>query len=221
MGQSLAVERTMNSKNRICLWYNGTALGAARFYADTFPDSSVGRVLYAPGDYPAGKEGDVLTVEFTVAGIPCLGLNGGPAFTPNEAFSFQIATEDQEETRSPVERHRQHRGAGERLWLVQGQVGDFLADHAASADGGAARSGQGSRSARLRRHDDHAQDRYCGNRGGVEGLGGSNPTGRGHVHLVVPASPYAQDQDDLRTVDAIDDAHIARPDSTISRQGTT
>src|SRR5690606_10171241 len=100
-------------------------------------------------------------------------------------------------------------------------VGDFLADHAASADGGAARSGQGSRSARLRRHDDHAQDRYCGNRGGVEGLGGSNPTGRGHVHLVVPASPYAQDQDDLRTVDAIDDAHIARPDSTISRQGTT
>lgn len=98
MGQSLAVERTMNSKNRICLWYNGTALDAARFYADTFPDSSVGRVLYAPGDYPAGKEGDVLTVEFTVGCIPCLGLNGGPAFTPNEAFSFQIATEDQEET---------------------------------------------------------------------------------------------------------------------------
>src|SRR5690554_3558849 len=87
----------MNSKNRICLWYDGTALDAARFYAETFPDSTVGRVLYAPGDYPAGKEGDVLTVEFTVAGIPCLGLNGGPAFTPNEAFSFQIATEDQEE----------------------------------------------------------------------------------------------------------------------------
>src|SRR5690606_19047022 len=86
MGQSLAVERTMNSKNRICLWYNGTALDAARFYADTFPDSSVGR------------EGDVPAVEFTVEGIPWLGLNGGPAFTPNEAFSFQIASEDQEET---------------------------------------------------------------------------------------------------------------------------
>ena len=88
----------MNSKNRICLWYNGTALDAARFYAETFPDSSVGAVTFAPGDYPAGKQGDALTVEFTVAGIPCLGLNGGPAFTHNEAFSFQIATDDQAET---------------------------------------------------------------------------------------------------------------------------
>ena len=88
----------MNSKNRICLWYDGTALEAATFYAQTFPDSAVGAITHAPGDYPAGKQGDVLAVEFTVAGIPCLGLNGGPAFTHSEAFSFQIATDDQAET---------------------------------------------------------------------------------------------------------------------------
>ena len=88
----------MNSKNRVCLWYDGTALEAATFYAKTFPDSAVGAITHAPGDYPAGKQGDVLTVEFTVAGIPCLGLNGGPAFTHSEAFSFQIATDDQAET---------------------------------------------------------------------------------------------------------------------------
>ena len=88
----------MNSKNRICLWYDGTALEAATFYAQTFPDSAVGAITHAPGDYPAGKQGDVLTVEFTVGGIPCLGLNGGPAFTHSEAFSFQIATDDQAET---------------------------------------------------------------------------------------------------------------------------
>ena len=82
----------MSSKNTICLWYNGDALDAAKFYADTFPDSTVGAVQRAPGDYPAGKEGDVLTVEFTVMGIPCLGLNGGPGFKHSEAFSFQVAT---------------------------------------------------------------------------------------------------------------------------------
>jgi len=85
-------------KNTICIWYDRDALGAAQFYAATFPNSSVGAVAHAPGDYPDGKEGDVLTVEFTVAGIPCLGLNGGPAFTHTEAFSFQISTDDQEET---------------------------------------------------------------------------------------------------------------------------
>lgn len=85
-------------KNTICLWYNGGAVDAARFYAETFPDSSVGAVLRAPGDFPSGKKGDVLTVEFTVLGIPCLGLNGGPTFTHNEAFSFQVATTDQVET---------------------------------------------------------------------------------------------------------------------------
>lgn len=88
----------MVSKNTICLWYDGTAEQAARFYAETFPDSSVDAVYRAPGDYPAGKEGDILTVQFTVMGIPCLGLNGVPAFQHNEAFSFQVATDDQPET---------------------------------------------------------------------------------------------------------------------------
>ena len=84
--------------NTICLWYDGGAEDAARFYAETFPDSSVGAVHRAPADFPSGKKGDVLTVEFTVLGIPCLGLNGGPAFKHSEAFSFQIATDDQAET---------------------------------------------------------------------------------------------------------------------------
>ena len=88
----------MNSKNTICLWYERDALEAANFYAQTFPDSAVGAVHRAPGDYPNGKQGDVLTVDFTVAGIPCMGLNGGPMFKQSEAFSFQIATEDQAET---------------------------------------------------------------------------------------------------------------------------
>jgi 2-polyprenyl-6-hydroxyphenyl methylase/3-demethylubiquinone-9 3-methyltransferase len=88
----------MVSKNTICLWYDGAALEAAQFYAKTFPDSEVKAVHHAPGDYPSGQQGDVLTVEFTVMGIPCLGLNGGPAFTHNESFSFQVATDDQAET---------------------------------------------------------------------------------------------------------------------------
>ncbi len=88
----------MTGKNTICLWYDGTALEAATFYAAAFPDSRVGAVHRAPGDYPAGRQGDVLTVEFTVLGIPCLGLNGGPAFRHSEAFSFQVATDDQAET---------------------------------------------------------------------------------------------------------------------------
>jgi predicted 3-demethylubiquinone-9 3-methyltransferase (glyoxalase superfamily) len=86
------------AKNVICLWYNGTAEEAARFYAGTFPDSAVTAIHRAPGDYPAGKQGQVLTVEFTVLGIPCVGLNGGPAVEHSEAFSFQIVTEDQAET---------------------------------------------------------------------------------------------------------------------------
>jgi predicted 3-demethylubiquinone-9 3-methyltransferase (glyoxalase superfamily) len=89
---------TKIAKNTVCLWYERDAEEAARFYAKTFPDSSVGAVHRAPGDFPSGKQGDVLTVEFTVMGIPCLGLNGGPAFKHNEAFSFQVATEDQAET---------------------------------------------------------------------------------------------------------------------------
>ena len=86
------------AKNVICLWYNGTAEEAARFYARTFPDSALIAVHRAPGDYPDGKQGQVLTVEFTVVGVSCLGLNGGPAFKHSEAFSFQIITEDQAET---------------------------------------------------------------------------------------------------------------------------
>ncbi|MDB4908026.1 MAG: 3-demethylubiquinone-9 3-methyltransferase [Gemmatimonadetes bacterium] len=86
------------AKNTICLWYDRDAEEAARFYAATFPDSSVNAVHLAPGDYPAGKRGDVLTVDFTVLGIPCLGLNGGPGIRHNMAFSFQVATADQQET---------------------------------------------------------------------------------------------------------------------------
>ena len=88
----------MTPKNAICLWYDRDAEEAARFYASTFSDSAVGAIHRAPSDYPSGKAGDVLTVQFTVLGIPCLGLNGGPAFKHTEAFSFQVATDDQAET---------------------------------------------------------------------------------------------------------------------------
>jgi predicted 3-demethylubiquinone-9 3-methyltransferase (glyoxalase superfamily) len=86
------------AKNTICLWYHKDAEAAARFYAETFPNSTVDAVRRAPSDYPSGKKGDVLVVEFTVAGVSCIGLNGGPAVKHNEAFSFQIATDDQQET---------------------------------------------------------------------------------------------------------------------------
>jgi predicted 3-demethylubiquinone-9 3-methyltransferase (glyoxalase superfamily) len=86
------------NKNTICLWYDSGAREAAEFYATVFPDSAVHAVHVAPDDYPSGKKGDVLTVDFTVCSIPCMGLNGGPAFAQSEAFSFQIMTEDQEET---------------------------------------------------------------------------------------------------------------------------
>ncbi len=88
----------MIPKNTICLWYDKDALDAATFYANTFPDSAVTRVTRALGDFPSGKQGDVLTVEFSVLGIPCIGLNGGPTFKHSEAFSFQVATDDQAET---------------------------------------------------------------------------------------------------------------------------
>jgi len=88
----------MTPKNQICLWYNHDAQDAAEFYAKTFPDSKVTAIHRAPADYPSGKKGDILTVEFTVMGIPCIGLNGGTAFKHSEAFSFQVATDDQAET---------------------------------------------------------------------------------------------------------------------------
>jgi 2-polyprenyl-6-hydroxyphenyl methylase/3-demethylubiquinone-9 3-methyltransferase len=89
---------TTPAKNTICLWYDRDAEAAARFYASIFPDSAVHAVHRAPGDFPSGKQGDVITVDFTVLGIPCIGLNGGPAFPQTEAFSFQVATVDQAET---------------------------------------------------------------------------------------------------------------------------
>ncbi len=88
----------MTPKNKICLWFDRDALGAARFYAATFPDSKVTAVHKAPSDFPGGKAGDELTVEFTVVGIPCIAINGGPAFKQSEAFSFQVGTDNQEET---------------------------------------------------------------------------------------------------------------------------
>ena len=86
------------AKNTICLWFDREAEQAARFYAETFPDSAVDEVIHAPADFPSGRAGDVLTVRFTALGIPCLGLNGGPSFRHSEAFSFQVTTEDQAET---------------------------------------------------------------------------------------------------------------------------
>ena len=92
------VKKNEIARNTICLWFDRDALDAAQFYAKTFPDTTVDGVHHAPGDFPDGKKGDVLTVNFTVMGIPCIGLNGGPAFKQNEAFSFQVATDDQAET---------------------------------------------------------------------------------------------------------------------------
>lgn len=88
----------MTPKNTVCIWYDSDALEAAQFYAATFPDSTVDAIHYAPGDYPMGQAGQVLTVQFTLMGIACLGLNGGPMFPHTEAFSFQVATDDQAET---------------------------------------------------------------------------------------------------------------------------
>lgn len=88
----------MIPKNTVCLWFDKEAEDAANFYTQTFPDSQVQNVFHAPSDFPGGKKGDVLTVEFIVCGMPCIGLNGGPVFKQSEAFSFQISTEDQEET---------------------------------------------------------------------------------------------------------------------------
>ncbi|HOX71468.1 MAG TPA: VOC family protein [Dokdonella sp.] len=88
----------MTPRNTICLWYDSDALDAANFYAATFPDSAVGAIVHSPGDYPDGRQGDVLIVEFTVLGLPCIGMNGGPAIKHSEAFSFQVSTADQADT---------------------------------------------------------------------------------------------------------------------------
>jgi 2-polyprenyl-6-hydroxyphenyl methylase/3-demethylubiquinone-9 3-methyltransferase len=155
-------------KNTVCLWYDGTALEAANFYAQTFPDSAVGAVHRAPGDYPNGQEGAVLTEEFTVLGIPCLGPNGGPMFTHNEAFSSQIATDDQAET--------------DRLWdAIVGNGGQESAcgwckdkrglswQITPRADRGRHRPGPRRGEAGLRGDDGDGQDRHRHDRSGASG----------------------------------------------------
>ncbi|MBY3151978.1 VOC family protein [Rhizobium laguerreae] len=133
------------AKNTICVWYDKDAEAAASFYAATFPDSAVGAVIRAPGDYPDGKQGDVLVVEFTVAGIPCIGLNGGPAFKHNEAFSFQIATDTQEETdrywNAIVGNGGQESECGwcKDKWGVSWQITPRVLSEALSAGGGQAK----------------------------------------------------------------------------------
>ena len=163
----------MAHKNTICIWYDNGALEAATFYASLLPDSAVTAVHHAPGDYPDGKEGNVLTVEFTVCGIPCVGLNGGTAFKHSEAFSFQIQTEDQAET-TAVGRHRQQRRTGEPVRLVQGPMGHFLADQPTHVDRSGDQPGQGTGQARLQRDDADEEDRHrhhrSGNQKGTEGL---------------------------------------------------
>ena len=108
-----------SAKNTICVWYEKDAEAAARFYAATFPDSAVGNIWRAPADYPSGKKGDVLVVEFKVAGVSCIGLNGGPQFKHSEAFSFVIATDNRPRptatgTRSSAMAARRARAAGAR-----------------------------------------------------------------------------------------------------------
>jgi predicted 3-demethylubiquinone-9 3-methyltransferase (glyoxalase superfamily) len=119
-------------KNVICLWYDGTAEDAAKFYAQIFPASAAPAVHRAPGDYPDGKEREVLTVEFTVLGVPCLGLNGGPAFRHSEAFSFSDRHRQPGRDGSLLERDRQQWRHRECVRMVQGQMGFVLADHPAA-----------------------------------------------------------------------------------------
>jgi predicted 3-demethylubiquinone-9 3-methyltransferase (glyoxalase superfamily) len=133
------------TKSSVCIWYDKDAEAAANFYAATFPDSAVRAVHRAPSDNPSGKQGDVLTVEFTVVGIPCIGLNGGPHFQPNEAFSFQIATDDQEETDRYWDAIVGHGGVESRCgwckdrWGISWQITPRALTDAMAAGGGEAR----------------------------------------------------------------------------------
>jgi predicted 3-demethylubiquinone-9 3-methyltransferase (glyoxalase superfamily) len=135
----------MKPKNIVCLWYDKDALDAARFYAATFPDSKVTAVHGAPSDDPSGKQGDVLTVEFTVMGIPCIGLDGGKAFSQSEAFSFQVATDDQQETdryrNAIVGNGRQESACGwcKDRWGVSWQITPRVLTEALAAGGDEAR----------------------------------------------------------------------------------
>ena len=161
---------TKQAKNTICLWYDGDAEDAARFYAKTFPDSSVGAVHLAPGDYPSGKKGDVLTVEFTVMGIPCLGLNGGPEVKHNEAFSFQVATADQAETdrywNAIVGNGGEESACGwcKDKWGLSWQITPIALTQSDN------RSRSRRRQARVRCDDADEKDRHRCNRGGAPRL---------------------------------------------------
>ncbi len=147
------------AKNTVCLWYNRDAEEAARFYAKTFPNSSVDAVHLAPGDFPSGKQGDVLTVEFTVMGIPCLGLNGGPGVKHNWAFSFQVATADQAETdrywNAIVENGGEENACGwcQDKWGLSWQITPIALDESDH------RSRSCCRQARVRCDDDDEKDR--------------------------------------------------------------
>lgn len=157
-------------KNTICLWFDGAALDAATFYVNTFPDSAMGRVLRAPGDYPAGKEGDVLTVECTVAGVPCLAMNGGPGVPHGMAFSFQIATDDQAETDRLWNAILDHGGEASACGWCKDRWGLSwqITPPRPHRSPGRPRPGRGQ--ARVQRHDGHGEDRHRGDRGGAKGV---------------------------------------------------
>ena len=161
-------DTNMKSKNTICLWFDKDAHEAARFYALTFPNSKVIAVHHAPGDYPAGKKGDVLTVEFTVLGIPCLGLNGGPMFRHSEAFSFQIATENQEETDRYWNAIVGNGGSESACGWCKDRWG-LLADHSTGTHR-CAWSGRRRGKACLRGYDDNEEDRHRRHRGSAARL---------------------------------------------------
>ncbi len=157
-------------KNTLCLWYNNNAREAAEFYAKTFPDSAVKTGYTAPGDYPDGKAGNELVVEFTVIGIPCIGLNGGPMFKHSEAFSFQVATQDQAETDRYWNAIVGNGGQESQCGWCKDKWGLSWQITAHRAHRRHARQGSGSTQARVRRDDDHAEDRRRRHRNGTQGL---------------------------------------------------